>query len=380
MKAHMRAVREINPAAIRDNARIIKGMLPEETQLLAVVKADGYGHGMAEAAKAAAGGGASCFSVATVEEGVELRKLGFEQPILIFGAVFGGGISEAIEHGLSFTVYDHEQAEEISRHAGLAGKTAAVHIKLDTGMSRLGFMARDIFGETQAVIETQKIAALHNIKVDGIYSHLAASESDKSFTALQLASFLEVTDRLAASGIKPVRHIANSGAILYHPEAHLDMVRAGIILYGLPPESNAGGAAHLAKLGIRPALCLKSRVASVKNIPANATVGYSRTYKAPQSFDCAVVTIGYADGYSRGLSNKGSVLVNGRRARIVGNVCMDQTMVDVSGIDVKPGDEVVLIGESGGEKITAEELALLQGTINYEVVTTISERVPKIFL
>lgn len=374
---YTRCVAEIRLSSIANNMAGIRAMINPQAQIMAVVKADAYGHGALEVSKTALAAGAAWLGVATAEEGVFLRENGIAAPILIFGVSIFNDVSVAVENGLTLTVCDLQSAWEASAAAVRLNKTADIHIKLDTGMSRLGFLPSQ-----GAVDDILEISRLGGINITGIYSHLAASDSaDGSFSHEQSDRFRSVLNALKDNGLDiPIVHISNSGSVLRHRELDFSMVRVGIALYGLPPSSDEKGCEELQRLGFEEALCLKARVSSVKEVEQGVTVGYSRTYVTSKKTKIATVTIGYADGYSRHLSNKGRVLIGGEFAPIIGNVCMDQLMVDVTHIDAEVGDEVVLIGAQGRRKITATEVAALQGTINYETVTGISKRVPRKYI
>jgi alanine racemase len=271
-------------------------------------------------------------------------------------------------------VFNLSECEKLSQIAQKLNITAKVHIKIDTGMNRVGYS----YANTSALVrEVSAISIMRYIQVDGIYSHLATSDSDAEFANEQFTRFSAVCHALISSGVYiPVKHISNSGAVLNHPSFNLDMVRCGIILYGLAPCSTPEGAKALAELGFKPALTLKSRISHIKTIRAGESVGYGRNFFATDDTVVASIPLGYADGISRKLSNTGTVLVNGKVCRIIGNVCMDQLMVNVTGANAALRGEVVFIGQDGWHTQTAEDIASLQGTINYEVATSLSLRLP----
>ncbi|MCL2856417.1 MAG: alanine racemase [Oscillospiraceae bacterium] len=373
MKNFARAEIVVNLNDIKDNVKLLKKMVRQGTMLMAVVKADGYGLGMCEAAKAAVEAGADWLGVATVKEGLTLRRAGLVAPILVFCPVFEEEFESIILEDLTSTVFLLAACEKLSRVAVALGKTADIHIKLDTGLNRLGYRSDNM---DTVIDEVLAIAGLPGIHIGGVYSHLATSDSDPSFVAEQRYKFINsMISDLEGAGIKfPLKHISNSGGVLNHPECNLDMVRCGILVYGMSPCSTPQGAAKIEALGFRQALTFKSRVAHVKTVKAGESVGYSRKYFAEKDITVATVLVGYADGLSRQLSNKGRVLINGHYCNIIGNVCMDQFMVDATGAGVEIGDEVIIIGRSGGERILAEDVAGLQGSINYEVATALSMR------
>ena len=367
---------EIDLTAITHNTGILKGLISPDTLLMAVVKANGYGHGAGRVAEAALAAGADCLGVATVEEAGQLSQAGVDAPIHILSEAPVNPADSAIiaANGFIATVCRRETADALSQAAEDAGREVVVHVKIDTGMNRLGLK-----GDPAAVAEFFKhLEHLPGIKTEGIFTHFAkADDPDSDFSRLQLNRFLEITEELAKQGLCPkIKHAANSAAIIDFPESHLDMARAGIAIYGLNPSPAFAGRAD-----IRPALSLKARISFVKDVPAGEGISYGLTYTTQRESRIATLPLGYADGYSRLLSNKTDVLVNGRKARNVGTICMDQLMVDVTGLEgVETGTEAVLIGLDGGESITADEIAARLGTINYEVVCMINARVPRVYL
>ena len=375
---YARAALVINTNHIADNIRVIKKLTNPAAMVMAVVKADGYGHGAVKVSQAALEAGADRLGVATVEEGASLRASGLEAPILVMNPTSEGEFDRLIHNDLASTVFSLRTCENLSKTAGRLGKSTEVHVKIDTGMNRIGYNYRDI---NTIISEVRAIRALPNIKVGGMYSHFAASDSDPAFVNEQFSRFMDVVHKLEAAGVHiPVKHISNSGGVLYHPECNLDMVRCGILIYGLPPCSTPEGAAHLSNLGFKPALTLVGRVAHVKTVEKGESIGYSRNYFTQQDTEVVTVPIGYADGISRRLSNKGKVLINGHTCDIIGNVCMNQMMVDSTGSGAKFGDEVVFIGKSGNKHLSAEDVAALQGSINYEVATSLSLRFPTYYI
>jgi alanine racemase len=344
---------------------------------MAVVKANGYGHGAIEVAEAALSAGADWLGVATVREGLALRSAGITAPILVLSPVFEEEYPQLLVGDLTLTVSSVKTCEKLSGLAVREGLKANVHIKIDTGMNRIGFDTRDKSAVGKLIEDIRVMLALPGIVVQGIFSHLATSDNDADFARFQFQRFALVLDELERIGIRiPIRHISNSGGVLNHPEFNLDMVRCGVLTYGLAPCSSPEGAARLRGLGVFPALALKSRVAFVKTVKAGESVGYARNYTANRDIVVATVPVGYADGISRHLSNKGKVLINGEVCPIIGNVCMDQLMVDATAANPKLRDEVVFIGISGGNAVFAEDVARLQGSINYEVATSMSLRIP----
>lgn len=373
MLEYQRLIAEIDLDAIENNVKEIKKQLRPETKMLAVVKADAYGHGAVEVSKICLYNGADWLGIATCEEGAALRQNNIPVPILILGYTVANQLETVIENRLTQTVFSYEMAELVSETAVKMGKTADVHIKIDTGMGRIGFLPDE---ENLKIID--KIFDLPNINVTGIFTHFStADEKDKSFTREQFRRFLYVTESLEKMGHKGlIRHCANSGAIIDMPELQLDMVRAGIILYGMLPSGDVG-----TQLALKPAMSLKTHVSFVKEVGADVPVGYGRTFYTSAPSKIATIPIGYADGYSRTFSNRAKVIVNGEYADVVGNVCMDQTMLDVTHIkDIKMGDEVTVMGSCGDKAVTAEDLAGLSSTINYEIVCNVGKRVPRVYI
>ncbi|MDP2726043.1 MAG: alanine racemase [Dehalococcoidia bacterium] len=357
---------EIDLGALKGNVKALKGHIGPGCQLLAVVKANAYGHGAPAVARAVLEAGASCLGVACPDEGVELRLAGIQAPILILGYTSSSEAEKVISHSLTPTVNSLEQAEAVARAAQALGRVTPVHLKVDTGMNRFGLDREGVLKLAGAV------GAMPALRLEGAYTHFAcADEEDKSFTLHQFEEFLAIVDRLDLS----LRHVANSAAVLDLPQTALDMVRPGIALYGLYPS-----AAVSRSVPLKPVLSLKSRVARVNPLAAGETVSYGRTWTARSPSRIALMPCGYADGLPRLLSNRGSVLLRGQRAPIVGRICMDLTMADVTDIEgVAEGDEVVIIGTQGQETIAAEEIAAQAGTISYEVLCGISRRVPRIY-
>ncbi|BAF58841.1 alanine racemase [Pelotomaculum thermopropionicum SI] len=365
---------EINLRAIAHNIREIRRVTEPGAKVMAVVKANAYGHGAEEVSQTALAGGAEWLGVARVAEGVSLRQAGIEAPVLVLGYTTPEQAADVIRHNLSQTVYTRNAALFLAEAAAREGKRARVHFKVDTGMGRIGWLAGP-----GAVREILELARLPQLEVEGIFTHFAAADAaDKRYTLEQFQKFIEMIDELQKNGLEfPLRHAANSAAIMELPGTHLDMVRAGIILYGLYPSDEV----DRRRIDLRPAMSLKARVAHVKEVPAGFKVSYGCTYTTGRPGVIATLPLGYADGYSRLLSSKGEALIHGRRAPVVGRVCMDQVMVDVSGIPgVKAGDEAVLIGRQGGETISADEVAAKLGTINYEVTCMVSGRVPRVYI
>lgn len=373
MPEYHRLAAYIDLDAIGHNIRQIRKRIEPKTKLLAVVKADGYGHGATEVSKICLYNGVDALGVATFDEGVTLRENSIPVPILIFGNTVDDRLETVINYKLTQTVFSFKLAKKLSDTAVKLGKTALIHIKIDTGMGRIGFKADR---ENLNVIDS--IFSLPNVQVTGIFTHFAtADEADKTFTRQQYKKFRFVTDALDEMGHSGlIKHCANSGAILDCPDMQMDMVRSGIITYGMFPSTQTN-----TDIDLKPAMTWKSQVSFVKELDAGVSVGYGRTYYTNRETVVATVPVGYADGYSRHFSNRGRVLINGRFAPVIGNVCMDQMMVDVTDIpDVREGSEAVIMGRQGSSVITAEELAQLDGTINYEIVCNVGKRVPRVFV
>jgi len=380
MIKYARAAAVIDLTCIAANIGIVKKMVSTNTMVMAVVKANGYGHGIYEVSTAALSAGADWLGVATVTEGVFLRRFGINVPILVLSPVFEEEYENLILNDLNATIFSLETAKGLSSVASYLMRPVKLHIKIDTGMNRIGYGSR-LNEVSQTAKEILKISALPNLVITGLYSHLATSDSGAEFAKEQFSRFLHIINEIESLGLHiPIKHISNSGGIINHREFDLSMVRAGVLTYGLAPNSKQEGAKELALLGIKPALTLKSRVAQVKSIYCGESVGYSRKFFASSNMQVATVPIGYGDGLSRALSNRGAVLINGCKCDIIGNVCMDQFMVNATGANAKLRDEVIIIGMSGDERIWAEDVACAQSSINYEVVTALSERMPRFYI
>lgn len=371
----MRVWKEIKLDAVKNNVKNIRGLLKDGVRLLAVIKADAYGHGAVEVAKSLLfDGGADYFGVATYGEAEQLRRAGINTPVLILGAVFDDEYAELVKDDITLTVFDFDTAKKLSDTAKKLGKTAKIHIKIDTGMARIGFLPSE-----DAVEEIIKISKLDGIEIEGMFSHFAkADEADKMPTRVQFEKFMFIKNELLKKGIKiPICHICNSAGIIDFPEYHLDMVRSGIITYGYYPSDFVNKDA----LKLESAMSFKSRVVHIKTVEKGTSVSYGGTFTAKEKMKIATVSAGYADGYSRLLSNKADVIINGVRCRVLGRVCMDQLMIDATHLkNINLGDEVILFGKSGNNKVTVEETAEIMGTINYEVMCGLSRRVPGVYI
>ena len=364
---------EIDLSAIAGNTRRIAQIVGPQVRILASLKADAYGHGAIKVAHTVLHNGASMLGVATVSEATPLRQAGVRAPILVFGYTPPWQMREAVHLGLTITLYTLEAAQALSRAAVSLGRTAKAHVKVDTGMGRLGIRAEELQEVVQLVTA---IVDLPGLELEGIFTHFASADSsDLAHARMQLARFKRVLQALEETGLRPALiHAANSAALLSLPESRFDMVRPGIALYGLDPSEDV----RLPR-GFRPALSFKTQVSLVKSVPAGECISYGCAYTTERPMTIATLPVGYADGFRRGPANWGSVLIHGQEAPLLGRVCMDQCMVDVSHIaQVRIGDEVVLIGRQGQASLTAEQVAKRLGTIHYEVVSEILARVPRV--
>jgi alanine racemase len=351
--------------AVRHNVALLK---PSDAELMAVVKANGYGHGAVPVARAALDAGASWLGVALVEEGIELRDAGITARILVLTEFPPGSEKEALKAGLTPTLYTEEGLHRLAEAAGSVGTPVSVHVKVDTGMHRVGIREADV----PSLVSRVQGAGLN---VEGLWTHFAKSEDlDDLFTEEQLHRFHRVVDRLVVdAGVPSILHAANSAAAMWRQESRLSMVRVGLAMYGLSPNPSIPAEAA----GLRPAMSWRSAVSLVKRVPAGEGISYGLRYAPERDSTIATVPVGYADGYSRLLSTKGEVVIRGRRYRVAGTVTMDQIMVDCGDDPVEAGDDVALIGRQGRAEVTADEVAAWMGTISYEVVCGISERVPR---
>jgi alanine racemase len=360
---------EVDLEAIAHNVRRVVGMVGDEVSVLAILKADGYGHGALRVARTALNNGATYLGVASINEGAALRRAGITAPILVLGFTPAWQARDLVLNDLSATVFGQEVAQALSRAAQELNSRVRVHIKVDTGMGRLGLLPDEV------VPFAIGLKPFPGLELEGLFTHFSVADSDAAYTRWQAERFDQVLVALAEEGIEfPLVHAANSAAILTLPESHYTMVRLGIAMYGLHPSLQVRCPPDFS-----PALAFKTQVAQVKDLPPGSFVSYGNTFQTSGKQRIAVVPVGYADGFRRAPRHWGEVLVRGERAPIVGRVCMDQTMIDVTAIpNVRQGDEVVLIGEQGGEQITAEDVAERLGTISYEVVSEILARVPRI--
>lgn len=374
MKPYERVFAKIDLDAITYNLKSIEKKLSPETKIIAVVKADGYGHGAVVIAKEIEESDRVFgFAVATAEEAFSLKRNGIRKPILILGYTFELDYEALIQKQIRFTVYSYDMAEAISKAAGKIGTDAYIHIKIDTGMSRIGYQATE-----ESADEIAEIAALPGIVTEGIFTHFArADEKDKSSAKEQLKIFLSMIDMLKERKVEiPFHHCSNSAGIAELKESHMDLVRAGIILYGLWPSEEI----QRDSISLKPVMELKSKIVHIKTLEAGRCVSYGGTYQLKEKRKIATIPVGYADGYPRSLSGKGYVLIHGKKAPILGRICMDQFMVDITEIpDAKLLDPVTLLGCDEGSFLSMEELGSLSGRFNYEFACDIGKRVPRIF-
>ncbi len=353
--------------ALEANVAAIRSRIGRDVQIMGIVKANAYGHGLVPVARALLSFGVDALGVAFLEEGIALRKAGIRAPILVLGGIIGNQIVHFLEFDLQITASSVYKLEQIEAQAAASGRRATVHLKVDTGMERIGMHWDTAHRLLEAALRTR------HCNVIGVFSHLASSESeDSEFTQLQLQRFHSC---LSAVNGPWIRHIANSGAILQHPDSYLEMVRPGITLYGVYPSAEVDRSVSL-----RPALSMKTRVVYFKVVRKGSSVSYDRTWTAPRDTRVVTLPVGYGDGYSRRLSNRASVLINGQRFPQIGRITMDAMMINIGQGSAYNGDEVVLIGKQGGEEIRVEELAEHLQTIPYEVLTSISVRVPRVYV
>lgn len=370
---YKRLVAEIDLDAVDFNIKSIIKRVGGRAKIIGTVKADAYGHGAVEVSKVLEENGIDMFSVAMIDEGINLRNNGIKAPILVLGLTPPKYVKEAVEYDLIQTVSDYNTAEAISKAAKELNKKAVIHIKIDTGMGRIGFRP-----EKEAFDEIENISKLENIEINGIFTHFCTSdEKDKTFTYVQKEKFVYAVNELEKRGINiPLKHASASAGLMDFDDLFFNAVRPGIILYGYYPSDDV----MKDRLPIKPVMSLKSYVMYIKDIENGDTIGYGRTYMANEKRTIATIPAGYADGYNRLLSNKGCVLINGKRAQLKGRICMDQCMADITGINAKQWDEVVLMGKQGNEEITADEIANEIGTISYEVLCMVSKRVPRVYI
>lgn len=357
---------------LANNIRTLNDRLAASTLFMAVVKADAYGHGIVPAAKTAIAECADWLGVALVEEGIKLRESGIQAPILVFGEVAPNGASLVVQNNIAAMVCSIESLHALNQAAEISGRQAVIHIKVDTGMGRIGLNPNNVLPFFE------KVASFKNVRIEGLFSHFAsADEKDKRFSYYQLDRFHNIIASLNARGIKiPLKHIAGSAATIDLPESHFDMARLGISLYGIYPSTEVDHS-----ISLKPAMTLKTEITFLKDVPKGVPISYGRTFVTRRRSRIATLPIGYADGYPRLLSNQGEVLVFGKRVPLIGRVCMDMTMIDVTDIpQAQIGSEVVLFGRQNGAEIFVDEIAQKIGTISHEIICGITRRVPRQYL
>ncbi|HEY5575305.1 MAG TPA: alanine racemase [Clostridiaceae bacterium] len=371
-KNHRPVWEEVNLDNLAYNMKNIRARVKSK-EIFAVVKADAYGHGAVEVAPVLLENGATRLAVAVLTEGVELRKAGITCPIMILGYTPETLFGDILEYDLEPTLFGYEYAEKLSKAAAAVGKTVKIHIKVDTGMGRIGFLPNE-----ESAAEAVKLSKLPNLEIEGVFSHFStADELNKDYSNYQYKNYTWFLDKLVENGVKiNIRDIDNSAAIMDLPETNLDGARPGIILYGYYPSDEVDKTV----LDIKPVMTLKACVLHVKTLEEGEYIGYGRKFKTERKSVIGTLGIGYADGYTRMLSKKAKVIINGKFAPVVGNICMDQCMVDLTDVgDVNVGDEVILMGTDGNLKFDVDDIAPLLGTINYEVLCMIGRRVPRVY-
>lgn len=358
---------EVNLNNLEHNFKQVKSLLTPQTKILVTVKADAYGHGLVPVAKRLAACGVDYLGVASIDEGIKLRKAGIKTPILLLGLILKNNIQPLFTYRLTPTICDKEMAVAINAKAAALKRNIALQIKVDTGMGRIGVLHNDAF---KLVKDIHK---LKNITIEGIFTHFAFADINRKFTDYQINLFKKLVSDLKKNGIViPLVHAANSIGLIDYKDSHFTMVRPGLVIYGLHPKAGL-------RIKLKTVLSLKTRVVFIKQVPAGSSISYAGTYITKRPTRIVTLPIGYGDGYPRNLSNLAWLLIGGRRFRIAGRICMDQIMVDVGNFKPKIGDEVVLIGKQGKQIITTEELADLSGTISYEIVCGLGSRIPRVY-
>lgn len=371
---------EIDLDAVKHNYNQIRKSVNPSTKIMCVVKADAYGHGATFLAKEYESLGADWFAVSNIDEAMQLRGCAITKPILILGYTPVCMAGVLAENNISQAILSEKYAIELSNYARKCGVSVNAHIKIDTGMSRIGLMCQDISRDYSVIDSAKRICEIDNINVQGIFTHFAVSddgEEGRKNTIYQYNNFMFVVNSLRDMGYKlPLCHCGNSGAIIDYKDMNLDMVRAGIILYGLSPSKKLEG-----KLDLKPVMQLKSVVSQLKDIEDGTTVSYGKTFTAKGKRKIATVPIGYADGYSRGFSNKAKMIINGKRVPVIGRVCMDQLMLDVTDVeDVREGSVVTVFGTDNSTEVSVNELAGIINTINYELICLVGKRVTRVYM
>ncbi len=357
---------QINLDNLEHNFYQIKKLVSAQTKILVTVKADAYGHGLIPISRRLEACGVDFLGVASIDEGIKLREAGIKVPILILGLILKSDILPLFKYNLTTSVCDEELSRALNRKASLLGKRLNVHIKVDTGMGRIGIPHYDAYKMVK------KIYSFKHLNIEGIFTHFAFADMNRKFTFYQIDLFDKLLQKLANQGIKiPLVHAANSMGVLDYKNSHFNMIRPGLVIYGLYPKKSLA-------IKLKPVLTLKTKAIFVKRVPAGSGISYGHDYVTKKAATIVTLPIGYGDGYPRNLSNKAPVLIRGRRFKICGRICMDQIMVDVGNTLVKVGEEVVLIGKQGKNRVTTEELASLSNTIPYEIVCGLGSRIPRI--
>lgn len=366
---------EISLDALRRNMINIRKITAPDAMIMAVVKADAYGHGAVEVSRVLLQNGADRLAVATADEGEALRKEFPNVPIMMLSGADEACAAQIVENDLIPAVFDLPLAEALSRAATERGKTVKVHVKIDTGMNRIGIYHSDpLLAE-----KVRRISELDSLEVEGAFTHFSkADEADLTYAREQFARFTACLEKIEAAGVKlKIRHCCNSAGIINFPEMHMDMVRPGIILYGLYPSEEV----DKSRLPLEPVMSFKARISEIKTVPKGSLISYGGTYAAPEDMPVGTASVGYADGYSRVLSGKASLLVGGEKRRVLGRICMDQCIFDMRNVhNINVGDSVVLFGSDGENRLPVEEPANLMGTVNYEIVCMVGKRVPRIYI
>jgi alanine racemase len=359
---------EIDLNNLAHNFRQVKKMLAPATKVMVTVKADAYGHGLIPVSKKLVSCGVDHLGVASIDEGISLRKSGIRKPILVLGPVLKKDILPLFQYRLAATVCDEESVEALNRKARSLGQDLDIHIKIDTGMGRIGVPC------PQALEFIRKVRQCKGLRLQGLFTHFALADTDKDYTRRQAKLFNRIAQESEKEGLRiPLLHAANSMGVLNFKEAHFNMVRPGLVIYGLYPKQGL-------KISLKPVLSLKTRVIFVKDLPSGCGISYGHSYVTKRSTRVATLPIGYGDGYPRLLSNQAPVLIKGRLFKVCGRICMDQMMVDVGDLSLKTGEVVVLIGSQGKRRISVEELAVLSQTIPYEIVCGLGSRIPRVYI
>lgn len=365
---------QVNLDNLIHNFDEIRRNIKEGTMIMPVIKANGYGHGSVELGKLYKEIGAERLAVSLLNEGVELRRAGINGPLMILNYTPSYQMDTVVANDLIQSIYRYEDAFNLSKVAGEMGKIVKIHIKIDSGMGRVGFLPND-----DSVNDIIRISKLSNLEIEGIFTHFAkADETDKSFTRLQFDRFMKIVANLEKEGLSiPIKHVSNSAAIIDHPEYNLDLVRPGIMLYGYYPSFEV----DMNRIHLKPAMTLKAIISNVKDVEKDTGISYGHIYHTERKSKIATVPIGYADGYSRLLSKKAEAFIKGKIVPVVGRICMDQLMLDVTDVeDVKPGDEIVFFGEGVRGYPSVDEVSEKLGTINYELVCMMGRRLPRVYL